>query len=343
MIRTSVDLLLGIAGALFSIAVAILVVAWVASLAGPQDEVTSTPPQRRCPIYDLALTADGKTQFAAVFGEMLAAGDVRGGAPLTTLLEKAYFFCRVEALPDDRLLFGCREGAVVIADRALEGGDLQELDRIAGLRDITATPDGKLGAAIGNFGDVRAWDLQERTELASIRLTADLNALAFASDGSLAIRHGNGWIARFDWRRGESVGRWPAGPHGPGCIACCPVSTRVACGTSDGRILIRCLDSGRLEHDLSIGARQVMALRYCPEGRFLAAGSDDGAITVIDVVEGKIVAEVTAHKGCVSQLIVLPDGQELLSSSYDGTIRRWTFPDLEELQCVEAPLLPADP
>ena len=342
MIRTSVDLVLAIGRALFGVAVAILVVAWVGSLAGRQDEVNSTPPQTRCPIYDLALTADGKTQFAAMYGEMLAAGDVRGAAPLTTLLEKAYCFCRVKALPDDRLLLGSREGAVVIADPALEVGSLQKLDRIAGLRDIAATPDGKLGAAIGSFGDVRVWDLQERRELASVQLTADLHALAFASDGSLAIRHGNGWIRRFDWRRGEIGDGWPAGAHGPGCIACCPVSTHVACGTSDGRILIRCLNSGRLEHDLSIG-RHVTSLRYCPQGRLLAAGTHGGAITVIDVVEGKVVAHVTGHKNCVSQLIVLPDSHELLSSSYDGTIRRWTFPDLEELQCVEAPLLAADP
>jgi WD40 repeat protein len=189
----------------------------------------------------------------------------------------------------------------------------------------------------------------------------DLQALAFAADGSLwsveepgVVRHWNAatgqeiawhspsdledlWAfssdARFLASAGDDLSLWDAAsgdlltaipqPEWVTAVAFAPDANFLATGHDDGTV--RYWDAGGHQplHEFRLHRRPVSALAFSPDGKRLAAAAEDKVIALWDVAAGTQAGTLTGHTDRIPALAWHPDGRHLVSAGWDTTARIW--------------------
>src|SRR5262249_28089716 len=171
---------------------------------------------------------------------------------------------------------------------APKGGPLAVSLRVGPVPAVTALSfrgDGRL-VAVGTYGQVVLWDLQEGRPAGSMReIPGPVHALAFSRDGRrLAV--GAGLPAR------RGVARLYAVPD------------------------------GALIHDFSGHEDVVFALALRPDGSQLATASFDQTVRFWDLGQGDPAGVFRGHSDFVYSVSYTPDGRSLLTGAKDRTIKR---------------------
>jgi WD40 repeat protein len=102
---------------------------------------------------------------------------------------------------------------------------------------VAIDPKGRLLASTASNGDVRLWDLVDRTELRTIRPDSMSGSLAFSSDGQwLAMGHFSGSVTLWDVRDGVLIERYVGHSKGVPGIAFSPDGKTIATTGTDGKL-----------------------------------------------------------------------------------------------------------
>jgi WD40 repeat protein len=115
-----------------------------------------------------------------------------------------------------------------------------------------------------------------------------------------------------------------------------PSSARVLLGNADGNLDAVDLETGSVTHH-RVHTLGITSLA-CDADR-LATASDDKTIAVWRLPELTVEWRSKAHDYLVNQLFLPPAADDLWSTSSDGTLKRWSWPTLEEVETIRTETL----
>lgn len=154
----------------------------------------------------------------------------------------------------------------------------------------------------------------------------------FSPDGSRLVSAGTQWhgatppsgLTIWDVVRGEKI--WTNAELNSLAAGFSPDGTLVACGTTDGRLLLHDASSGRVIDESKPHERSVLDLAFSPDGKFLATAGRDGTVSIRDMKAGTVVHTIQrltdARRVCYS-----PSGDELAVAVYSGIVKLFEHDD----------------
>ncbi|KAF7978013.1 hypothetical protein HWV62_1877 [Athelia sp. TMB] len=109
------------------------------------------------------------------------------------------------------------------------------------------------------------------------------------------------------------------------CVAFSPDGSKIASGSSDGKICIWDAHTGELSLPPLLGHKQsVRSVRFSPDGLKIASASNDQTIRVWDLFTGKeVMPPLEGHVQPLRTVVFSPDGHVIASGSEDHNIQVW--------------------
>ncbi len=270
-------------------------------------------------IYDLSLSADGKT-IAAVDGT-LCIGDLKATRISRPPLRPLGGRTCTAAAPDGTAVAAGGEDGTILLLEASTGKPLREWSGHKGqVKRVAFAPDGKTLASGGEDGTVRIWDVRYGKETLRLERKRAVSALAFSGDGrTLAAGDAAGKLALWRLPEGKLLHEFTASSLGLEAVAFSPDCKTVA--ASGGGNLIHLWDLTTGKQLRRLGANP-WAIAFAPDGRTLASGGHDCAIRLWDVATGKERPSAGGHDFPVRGVAVSLDGTAATCGG-DRFIRLW--------------------
>lgn len=200
---------------------------------------------------------------------------------------------------------------------------------------ISFSPDGKLLATGGNYGDnrVKVWQARDGSLVHEFKEHKNaIHSLAFSPDGALlASGTAGNAIGLWDVATGAllSIDTGHAGPVFK--VSFSPDGTLLASASRDQTIRLWDPNDGSqiaLMHGHSDAIESVV---FDPQGEVIYSASDDHTIAAWDVDSRKKTGVLRGHGESLSDVTFSPDGARCASTSWDGTVRSWDVADELEL------------
>ena len=117
-------------------------------------------------------------------------------------------------------------------------------------------------------------------------------------------------------------------------VSFAPNSRYLAIGSSDKKIIIWDLESGKEIKTLNGHKGCINTVAFSPDGKYLASGSDDITIKLWDLEMGKDVQTLFGHNDWVNSVAFSVDGRNLVSGSTDETIKIWNSKTGDEIKTL---------
>ena len=209
-----------------------------------------------------------------------------------------------------------------------------------GVPDVACSPDGKLIASMGAYGEVKIWD----AHTGELTLTLDGETgepggnIAFSPDGSSLA---GAWVTQvvvWDLRAGKkiytlsgkSVGTNIGYNLGVGQVSFSPDGKRLAVANLDGLPGVWELASQAEILSLLGEMLPAKAIAYSSDGSLLATGGDEGIVRVWDAGNGAELYTLPLG-GIIHSLSFSASGSRLAAASEDGSVKVWEAGTGEEV------------
>lgn len=203
------------------------------------------------------------------------------------------------------------------------------------VRSAAFSPDGSLIATGSHNGQVRIWDIQKGSVIASHSDHTDLIwEVAFSPNGDqIASASADGlivvWTRATDSRR-PLRGHFDRFTSTRGVISLdfSPNGKSLVSGGADRTIQIWDIESEQQLGVLWGHTDEVRSVRFSPDGKTIASGGRDGMFRIWDVKSHKCLRAQRASESVVHSVAFDPADSQLLTASFDGSIKSW---DLDSL------------
>jgi WD40 repeat protein len=169
--------------------------------------------------------------------------------------------------------------------------------------------------------------------------TADVNSVAWSSNGQLASGSSDGTVIIWDIKT-----RQPAQIL-KGSTAFLAVNSvawssdgQLASGSSDGTVIIWDIKTGQPGRTLKGHTDAVTSVAWSSDGQ-LASGSNDGSVIIWDLKTGQSAQSLKGHTDAVTSLAWSADGQ-LASGSNDGSVIIWDLKSGQPVQTLKSDSFP---
>jgi WD40 repeat protein len=285
----------------------------------------------------VAFSPDGKSMVSGSSDRTLRRWDVPTGRELYRFDSGPLGWAHVAAFSPrgDLVAFSSyKDDAIRLWDPAT-GKELRRLLDRRGPLGITFSPDGRLLASAGSWGDIRLWDPATGKEVCHILGHAEGNAIAFSPDCKLlASGGGDGTLRLWELPAGKEVRRLPRIVN-PGngeagsiqTVVFSPDGKTIATGGDykDPSVRLWAVDTGKNRWTITGQPLEyVLGLAFSPDGRSLASvGSSDGVCRLWEVATGKQRRRFIGHRSYASRVAFSPDGRALATGSWDTTALLW--------------------
>ena len=209
---------------------------------------------------------------------------------------------------------------------------------------LAMTSDGELAISGGEDWDLKVWDLQSNTVVATLPFHRDaITSVAVTPEGRRAVSAArDGTVMLWDLRRAREappeqrklpIASIAATAAGSG-------SAVVAFGTQelrpwDNAIHVWDLTSGREVASLEGHEKPVSSVAVTADGRYAVSGSQDETLRFWDTASRREVASLRGHNGSVTAVAITPDGHVAVSGSEDNTVRIWDLEGRRERENLE--------
>ena len=105
-------------------------------------------------------------------------------------------------------------------------------------------------------------------------------------------------------------------------VAFSPRGDILASCSTDGRVCLSDLQTGKLLHNLEAGAPPMRHLKFSPDGDLLVGSGDDGSVRLWQTATGALLHQLRVPAGGIVQAVFSADGRSLAAGSY-GQILLW--------------------
>jgi WD40 repeat protein/class 3 adenylate cyclase len=154
---------------------------------------------------------------------------------------------------------------------------------------------------------------------------ADLNQVAFSSDGAMLATTGDDGTAKvWDPESGQELGSLE-GPEGPvlGPSFSPDGALAAAAWLDEDTVRVWEVATGRTVHEID-AVPAPFATAFSPDGERLAIGGlDDSVAVVVDVRSGEEMLSLEGHEQHLQDVDWSPDGKWIATSSFDATVGIW--------------------
>ncbi|HEY0497680.1 MAG TPA: caspase family protein [Kutzneria sp.] len=338
--RWNVPLLAGIA---MAVVIALTVTLVLALRPNNNTPSTPTPPE----MYAIAYSPDGKLLAAAGYESDTVSIRLwnTGGWQLTKIPIGQYKSVTDLAFsPDGAKLAAASSDGVRLFDttsRQLIGGPFGDTvdNKQHGVSSVAFSPDKRTLAVGDQSGNIRIWDVAQRTVLGPTMSghTGAVSSLAFSPDGKVLASAGS-----VLWQEGThsysndgTVRLWNTESHeqigdplingrssGPAlAVAFAPGGEKLAAGYGGRDGLIWNIGNHGIAGTISNDTGSPVDITYSHAGYLAAA--DDKNVRIWDATTYKLLRDLKGHSNAVSAVAFSPDDSYLASASQDGTVRIW--------------------
>jgi WD40 repeat protein len=190
-------------------------------------------------------------------------------------------------------------------------------------RIVALTTNGEF-AALGNYTQIRLWDLAKSEEGLTIRTANGVNTLALSADASI-LAAGNDAHAVEVWETKTGTLLHTLRGHDAyvSASAFSPSGKLLASGSHDRTIRLWDPTTGKIIRVLEGHRDQVSGLVFLPGEKTLVSSSWDRTIRLWDVDTGKEKQLLKGHAHAVLGVAIDRKGKKLASASLDGTAGIW--------------------
>ena len=178
--------------------------------------------------------------------------------------------------------------------------------------------DGQLLATVGQH--VKLWDVDSRTEMATLRHDTYIWGVAFSPDGQFLVAGGEGGSVKvWDIQERQVVAELEADSQYVYSVTFSPDGRTLASAGYDGQIKLWTTSNWSLRGTLE-NRGTAYSLNFSPDGRVLASSGYE-VVTLWSVENGEQIATLSGHSKWVFGVNFSPDGKILASAGDDGVVR----------------------
>lgn len=160
--------------------------------------------------------------------------------------------------------------------------------------------DGKMLAAVHRDGTIVVRDARTWSVLLSFQQRAiDVRYLAWSRDDAMLLTADLAKVSIWHALVRPHMPRFFRDTGVTNALASHPDADRVLTGSSEGRVALRSLESGRVLRELAVGKAAIRRVRFDRSGQRALAARVDGSIAVFDLADLTLLQEVHAHEGAV--------------------------------------------
>lgn len=199
----------------------------------------------------------------------------------------------------------------------------------AGVQGIAITPDGKLALTASIDNTVKAWSIDERRELFTLRHEKMVNAVAIAPDGKLAVSACADMTLRV-WNIGMGDKKIQLPGHedifgGINALAVTRDGQHVLSASGDRTLKVWDVKTGLEIWTLAGHTETVNTVVITPNGKLAVSGSgvSSNELIVWNIQMGKMRFPLGNHAEAVIKVAITPDGRQAVSASLDKTLKVW--------------------
>ncbi len=300
------------------------------------------------PVWELALSPDGRTALSASGDSTLILWDLETGEILQQLEGHSTDVWDVVFSPNGQIAASVSDEMSILWD--VQTGQIirQFVGHAGSINFIAFSPDGQ-SMVTGDRGDNSSfihWDVESgeiirrfesnSTVAVDIEFTPDGAALLYGSldDGALRL---------IDLQTGQIIHEMnpDAGTDSGGMkeIAISPDGLTAISGFANSEMFLWDLSTGALIQRYSIdGGAWAIAFHPDNDGTVLV-GNNWSDLIALDLQTGEILNTITGHNNLVIDVTILPNGRYAISASLDNTLRLW---DLDRGQVIRQFAAPSE-
>lgn len=206
-------------------------------------------------------------------------------------------------------------------------------DNIDWVRDVSFSPDSRKLIAIGQDGEVKIWDLEQRNSI-EIKLSETIRGAAsvtFSPDGTSFVICGyENEILCYRAADGKLLKRLETPGTSNRTVVFSPDGTMLAVAGLSGVVRVWNAKDYSFKYDLDTGSRRVNALAFRADGQKIAIGGENPNLQVWDMRTGNLDSILPERPGKTFSLVFC--GNDFLASGEsDNAIRIW---DLNRAECT---------
>ncbi len=267
-------------------------------------------------VHAVAFSPDGQRLATAGENGKLTVWDIPGERLLLSLPTRSGMY-DVAFLPDGERIAGThQDGSTAVWDAS--GGQL--LLNLVGhgstVISVATSPDNRQIATGGYDGTVRVWDTAPGHEYLTVAAhEGTANGVAVSPDSTRLVSVGGDGAAKV-WDAASGVLALTLQLPDPArltSVALDPSGERAAIGSSDGRIAIMDMDSGKQLSSFDAHDDEIWGLAFSPDGARLTSASWDVVRKVWDVTGGTLISALNAP--CwASRTAFSPDGRHVFTT-----------------------------
>lgn len=232
----------------------------------------------------------------------------------------------------NRLAFGGDDHKVRLWD-IIRQRRTELADNIDWVRDVSFSPDNRKLIAIGQDGEVKIWDLEQRNSI-EIKLAETIRGSAsvtFSPDGTFFVICGyENEILSYRTADGKLLKRLETPGTSNRTVVFSPDGAMLAVAGLSGTVRVWNTKDYSKKFDLDTGSRRVNALAFRADGQKLATGGENPNIQLWDMQTGNMDTILPERPGKTFSLVFCGDGF-LASGESDNAIRIW---DLNNAECT---------
>lgn len=210
---------------------------------------------------------------------------------------------------------------------SLPGSD-DTMEAASNFNNTVFTPDGTGILTADNLGRVRLWRTSTGSPVRLIGRLLDGYAAQWVevtpdSKSVLVARYEGISVFDFNATEGQEQRVFRAPNALLFTMAISPDGTKVATGSSDGRIFVWEFATGDLLFERREDKSQINSVNFSPDSKQLVTTSSDRTIRVYNVASGEPTLLLSGHDDIVIWAAFSADGQRIASAGFDSTARVW--------------------